>query len=164
MTALCAITVCFLFADQNLMAPNLSLIADSFGFDDQQRDDKLGADIAVGFFCIGGPIALIAGYYADVVNRCILFGIVVILGSIASGSCTFVQTYNQLYTARVLTGISIGGATPIVFSLLADLYPVSKRIKMAMYIGIAMAAGISFGQVLATHISPSLLDHSSCSS
>ena len=48
-------------------------------------DDKLGADIAVGFFLIGGPIALIAGYYADMVNRCILFGITVMLGSFASG-------------------------------------------------------------------------------
>ena len=70
------------------------------------------------------------------------------------GSCYFVQTYNQLYVARVLTGISIGGATPIVFSLLADLYPVSKRIKMAMMIGIAMAAGISFGQFMSGMIGP----------
>ena len=77
-----------------------------------------------------------------------------ILGSIASGSCFFVQTYNQLYTARVLTGVSIGGATPIVFSLLADLYTVSQRIKMAMYIGIAMAAGISFGQFMSGMIGP----------
>ena len=49
-------------------------------------DDKLGADIAVGFFLIGGPIALIAGYYADMVNRCVLFGITVMLGSFASGT------------------------------------------------------------------------------
>ena len=73
---------------------------------------------------------------------------------IHAGSCYFVQTYNQLYVARVLTGISIGGATPIVFSLLADLYPVSKRIKMAMMIGIAMAAGISFGQFMSGMIGP----------
>ena len=116
-TTLCAVTVLFLFADQNLMAPNLSLIAKDFDFDAQQRginiyeyiplnvddtissvhfhvyellfplDDKLGADIAVGFFLIGGPIALIAGYYADMVNRCVLFGITVMLGSFASGKC-----------------------------------------------------------------------------
>ena len=36
-TMLCSITVLFLFADQNLMAPNLSLIAKDFNFDAQQR-------------------------------------------------------------------------------------------------------------------------------
>ena len=30
----------FLFADQNLMAPNLSQIADDFGFNDFQKDIK----------------------------------------------------------------------------------------------------------------------------
>jgi hypothetical protein len=39
-TALICITVAFLFADQNLLAPNLTRIAHEFGFSDQQRDDK----------------------------------------------------------------------------------------------------------------------------
>ena len=60
-TVLLSITVVFLFADQNLLAPNLSMIADEFGFTNKEKDDKLGANIAVGFFIIGGPIALIAG-------------------------------------------------------------------------------------------------------
>ena len=32
------LTACMLYADQNLMAPNLTAIARDFGFDDQQRD------------------------------------------------------------------------------------------------------------------------------
>ena len=32
-----------LFGDQNIMAPNLTLIAKEFGMNNEQRDDKLGA-------------------------------------------------------------------------------------------------------------------------
>lgn len=41
--ALFSVTTILLFADQNLMAPNLSAIAKDFGFDEAQRDQKLGA-------------------------------------------------------------------------------------------------------------------------
>ena len=88
-TILLSTAVVFLFADQNLLAPNLSLIANEFHFNDQEKDEKLGANIALGFFIVGGPIALLAGYYADLVNRCILFGAILLLGAFASGKIIF---------------------------------------------------------------------------
>jgi hypothetical protein len=39
-----------LFADQNLMSPNLTAIAADFGFSDEERDKKLGGQIALAFF------------------------------------------------------------------------------------------------------------------
>lgn len=39
-TTLMCLTVAFLFADQNLLAPNLTRIAREFNFSDQMRDDK----------------------------------------------------------------------------------------------------------------------------
>ena len=42
---LLGIATFFLFADQNLMAPNLTMIAREFGFTDVERDQKLGGDI-----------------------------------------------------------------------------------------------------------------------
>ena len=39
-TTLMCLTVAFLFADQNLLAPNLTRIAREFKFSDQMRDDK----------------------------------------------------------------------------------------------------------------------------
>ena len=121
--ALLSLTTFFLFADQNLTSPNLSVIADEFGFDDIERDVKLGGNIALGFFVIGGLAALLVGVLADNVNRCILFSIIVCLGE-SSCVCTyFVTTYDQFYYCRILTGISIGGASPIMYSLLADFFP-----------------------------------------
>ena len=151
-TVLLSVTVVFLFADQNLLAPNLSMIANEFHFTDQEKDDKLGANIAVGFFLIGGPVALIAGYWADVVNRCLLFGVIVMLGAVASAATFFIQSYNQLLVARILTGISIGGATPIIFSLLADYYPGSKRVRVATLFGVAMSGGIGTSLCIYTNL------------
>lgn len=45
-------TVGFLFADQNLLAPNLSIIATEFNFNDIERDEKLGGNISFGFFVV----------------------------------------------------------------------------------------------------------------
>ena len=149
-----SLALIFLFADQNLMAPNLTQIGDYFGFDERETDTKLGSLIAVGFFCVGGPISVIAGYYADVMNRVHLFGLVTLFGSIASGSTYFVQTYGELYFVRVMTGISIGGAIPITLSLLADLYTTDLRIKAVMIVTVASNGGIAFGQLLAGLIGP----------
>ena len=149
-----SLALIFLFADQNLMAPNLTQIGDDFGFDERETDTKLGSLIAVGFFCVGGPISVLAGYYADVMDRVRLFGIVTLFGSVASGSTYFVQTYGELYFVRVMTGISIGGAIPIVLSLLADLYTTDLRIKAVMIVTLASGGGVAFGQLLAGLIGP----------
>jgi MFS family permease len=59
----------------------------------------------------------------------------------------WVRSYTELFICRVLTGISIGGAAPVIFSLLADYWPGSSRVKMNTLVGIAMSAGIAGGQV-----------------
>lgn len=55
------ITTILLFSDQNLLAPNLTAIATEFDFDELERDKKLGGDIAVAFFSIGGS-SIVCGW------------------------------------------------------------------------------------------------------
>lgn len=155
-TCMLCCTVFFLFADQNLLAPNLSAVADDFGFSDSERDEKLGGYIAFGFFIVGGPVALIVGYFTDIANRPMLFGIVVAFGESACFATYWVKNYAELFFCRVLTGISIGGATPIIFSMLGDLYPGESRIYVSTLIGVALSAGIAGGQLLAGLIGPAL--------
>lgn len=50
--ALFAASILFLFADQNLLAPNLTAVARDFGFDDAQRDIKLGGQVGVFPGCV----------------------------------------------------------------------------------------------------------------
>lgn len=124
-------------------------IAEEFGFDDDERDIKLGGMIALGFFFIGAPASYVIGWLADSMNRTPLFAATVFIGEIGCMMVYFVQTYQQLYVCRVLTGISIGGAMPIVFSVLGDLYPASKRSVVAAIVTTGSGIGMGIGQVIA---------------
>jgi MFS family permease len=152
--ALFSLTLFFLFADQNLLAPNLDQVADEFDMSDHERDRKLGGDIALGFFLVGAPVALLVGYMADIVKRNILFSLVVVFGSICALCTYWAKTYSELFACRILTGIGIGGATPIVFSVLGDLYPDTSRVYVATMVGIAQAAGIACGQFMSGMVGP----------
>ena len=57
---------------QNLMAPNLTAIAQEFGMSDKERDQKLGGEIAFAFFLVGAPAALAIGVATDRVTRFVL--------------------------------------------------------------------------------------------
>jgi MFS family permease len=141
-TGIICFTVAFLFADQNLLAPNLSIIADEFHFTDAQRDDLLGGKIAIGFFIVGGFISILAGYLTDVSNRIPLFSFIVFFGESACMLTYWTTTYWQLFICRVLTGISIGGATPIIFSIFGDLYSENERANVSTFVGLSMSLGV----------------------
>lgn len=130
------------------MAPNLSAIAKDLNISDSQKDEKLGGDIALGFFVLGAPAALLIGYLADSMNRCILLGVVIIFGESACLGTYWVTSYSQLFFCRVMTGISVGGATPVIYSLLGDYYSEESRIYVSTWVGIAVSAGIASGQLL----------------
>lgn len=144
------------FADQNLMAPNLTAIARDFGFDDAQRDRKLGGDIAVAFFLLGAPASFLIGTLGDspIVNRIHLFSATVCCGEGACIATFWVTTYVQLYVCRALTGLSVGGALPLVYSLLGDLFAGPDRHAAASSVGIGMGIGIAVGQGVAGFLGP----------
>ncbi|EED94687.1 hypothetical protein THAPSDRAFT_261312 [Thalassiosira pseudonana CCMP1335] len=147
------ITITILFSDMNLMAPNLSTIADEFGFDEDECDIKLGGLVALGFFFVGAPASFLIGWLADSINRSPLFAATVFIGEFGCLLVYFVQTYPQLYACRVLTGISIGGAIPIVFSVLGDLYPANQRAAIAAIVTTGTGLGTGIGQVIAGSLS-----------
>jgi len=144
----------FLFADQNLMAPNLTAIATEFGFDAVERDVKLGGDIALIFWMLGGAVALAVGVLTDRLPRKPLFVAILVVGEIPCFLTGFAETYEQLYWLRALTGIGIGGALPLAFSLLGDLFGVRSRGTAVAVISFAMGLGIALGQLIAGFVGP----------
>lgn len=148
------LTSTILYADLALMAPNLSAIAEEFGFDDDERDVRLGGVIALCFFLVGTPVALLIGWLADFCNRSPLYAITVFLGDAACLGTYFVSTYQQLVVTRTLTGISIGGALPVIFSVLGDLYPTTQRNAVAAIVTIGTGLGSGVGQALAGFLGP----------
>mmetsp|Transcript_27277 Transcript_27277/g.31774 ORF Transcript_27277/g.31774 Transcript_27277/m.31774 type:complete len:633 (+) Transcript_27277:132-2030(+) len=150
------ITTILLFADQNLLAPNLSAAAEEFGFDNDQRDKKLGGDIALAFFLLGAPASFLVGCGADTdsISRSFLFGLIVIIGEGACFCTFFTTTYAGLYVTRALTGFSVGGALPLLSSVLGDWFPPEERSAVMASVGIGTGIGIAFGQGIAGFMGP----------
>lgn len=139
----------FLFADQNLMGPNLSQIADEFGFNDIERDIKLGGEISLVFWLIGGFFTLFFGYFTDIASRKKLLIVSMLFGEIPCFLTGFVENYQQFFWLRALTGIGIGAIIPITYSLLADYFPSNMRSAATGYLGLVVGLGIGGGQLLA---------------
>lgn len=139
----------FLFADQNLMGPNLSQIAEEFGFNDLERDIKLGGEISLVFWLIGGFFTLFFGYFTDIASRKKLLIISMLFGEIPCFLTGFVENYQQFFWLRALTGIGIGAIIPITYSLLADYFPSNMRSTATGYLGLVVGLGIGGGQLLA---------------
>lgn len=152
--ALLGLTSFFLFADQNLMAPNLSLIADEFGFSDIEKDQKLGGNVAVWFWMLGGVVSIAVGYLTDRVNRRNLYAFTLIIGAIPCFLTGYARNYEELLICRALTGVGIGGAIPLLYSLIGDLYGAKERARATATIGLTMGLGIAAGQLLAGMLGP----------
>lgn len=60
----------------------------------------------------------------------------------------FVRHYWQLLVLRVLTGISVGGTLPLIYSLVGDLFDVKKRAPVAAAIQVATGIGLAAGQAI----------------
>ena len=138
----------FMFADQNLMGPNLTLIAEDFGMTDV-KDQYLGGLIPLVFWLLGGTVALFIGYCTDLMSRKNLFVLIVFIGEIPCLLSGFADTYTEFFIMRALTGIGIGGIIPLTYSLLGDYYAANERIKAVTLIGLASGLGIAVGQLTA---------------
>ncbi len=152
--ALFSITTLLLFADQNLMAPNLTAMAEEFGFDEEERDRKLGGDISLAFFLLGAPASMVIGCLTDSSDRSVVFAWTVFIGEGACLATYWVQTYRQLYFCRAITGFSVGGAVPLIYSVLGDLFAAEDRHAVSALVSFGTGAGIAVGQAVAGFLGP----------
>lgn len=142
----------FVYADSNLIAPNLTQMAREFKFDNQTRDEKLGGEIAFAFFLLGVPACVLIGILADKYSRVKLFAFAIFLGQGPNLFISVVKTYEQLLAIRALTGIAVGGALPLVFSLIGDLFPAHRRSHASALVGVCMSFGVGMGQGIAGYV------------
>lgn len=150
-----------LYADQNLLAPNLTAIGAEFGFSRAEIDQRLGADVNLMFWMLGGIVTLVVGYLTDradlgrTLPRTYLLFAVAFMGQAACLASGLVKTYDQLYWARALTGIGIGGSFPLMYSMIGDYYAKEQRASANAALGLASGLGIALGQLLAGMLGPS---------
>lgn len=139
----------FLFADQNLMAPNLKNIAKSLSIESQSDiDTYLGGVIPASFFILGGLVSLSMGYLSQKFPRKNLLIAAVILGEVPCFLTGFANTYNEFLIYRTLCGFGLGGVFPILFSIIGDYFTTKSRVIATGYVSLAMGLGISIGQLL----------------
>ena len=143
-------------SDQNLLAPHLSTVAHEFGMNDIQRDEKLGGELAMGLFLLGAPAALAIGACADRYPRKLLLVVILAVGGTASLGTALARSYSDLFWMRALTGVSLGSALPVTFSLVGDMYPPSQRTAASGRVGVAMSAGVGFGQAMSGFLGAAL--------
>eukprot|EP00980_Cylindrotheca_fusiformis_P025145 scaffold13202_cov126-Cylindrotheca_fusiformis.AAC.2 len=136
------------------MSPNLTAIADDFGFDKDERDRKLGGDISLAFFLLGAPASFAIGCLADRADRSLIFAWTVLIGEGACFLTYWAKTYEVLYVCRAITGFSVGGAVPLIYSILGDLFAAEDRHAVSAVVSFGVGAGVSVGQAIAGYIGP----------
>lgn len=147
-----------LHADQNLAAPNLSAIAEEFDLTPLEKDSKLGGQVQLGFFFVGGATSLALGPLADRLNRVNLLLAVVILGSVPCALIKYIPAggsgFLWYFLCRVLTGVSVGGSFPLLYSLCGDLAAPEQRGIVSAAMGVATSVGVASGQLLSGFLGP----------
>ena len=112
------VCLAFLFSVHNLIAPNLTAVSQSFKMNPNERDEYLGGALTLAFYGPGTVVALLFGFLTGgLVQRKTLYVIVICITAVACFCTTFVNSYSQLALTRAMTGIGVGGALPIIYSM-----------------------------------------------
>jgi predicted MFS family arabinose efflux permease len=130
-------------ADSQVMAPMLTHIEAEFGVDDA----AIGGMMAF-FTVIGAVVSLFWGYFADKASRKKLFVLSVAIGEIPCALTALATSWPMFFTLRMLTGIGVGAAYPLVFSILGDIYDEKERPMATAILATAFGLGNIAGPLL----------------
>lgn len=148
---LLGLAFCVLWTPNNIMAPNLTEMANDFGFvNNRDRDLYLGSYCALAQMVCSIPLAALIGLYTDICHSRKLLFVGTVLGSaLATLLTAHTKLYWQLWVCRWITGGFMAGSVPVAFSFLGDLFDVSERNAASSFLTAMMGLGIILGQVYA---------------
>ncbi|KAL7562287.1 hypothetical protein ACA910_014506 [Epithemia clementina (nom. ined.)] len=147
---------CAIWSPSNVMAPNLTEMAEFFHFDHAQRDLYLGSYCALATGVFSFPIGAGIGILADMVNRRYLFCLTMVGSALAALATGQAHNYPQFIAARLVNGGFMAGSVPVAFSFLGDLFAVEERNAASSGLTAMMGLGIILGQVYAGTVGPTL--------
>jgi predicted MFS family arabinose efflux permease len=137
---LLAIIMAILNSDANVMAPKLATIREEFGVSDSSIGLMKGL-----FTFLGALVSLFWGYFSDKTSRKRLFVAAVLIGELPCALTAFAYSYPLFFGLRILSGIGLGAAYPLVFSIIGDTFEAKERSKVTAVISVAIAAGTILG-------------------
>lgn len=137
-----------LFSTQNVLAPNLTAISQSFGFSDTERDEYIGGQLTMVFFLSGLVSGVTFGLVSAFLPR---FPCLVGLTALTGAGCLLaahLSSYGGLVFVRLLCGWGVGGSLPLMYSMLGDLIPAKDRTLGSAYVTTVCGFGIFLGQMI----------------
>jgi len=161
------LSLMWLYADQNLVAPLLTSMAvdrmiPGIRTDCSVTDPSriIDACATSEFYYYAGLVGMIPtlsgilttfiwGYLADKLSRRMLFAVAVLVGEVPCFLTGFARSYYELLVLRALTGIGINGAAPVARALVADIYPPDKRGKGYAVYNFSTGFGVLLGMLMA---------------
>jgi predicted MFS family arabinose efflux permease len=134
-------TTLFAFVDRQI----INLVAPSLQRDLGLSDMQLGIMQGLGLTLFASAAAYPIGWLSDRYGRRLILGCCIMLWSISTAACAFQSSFAGVFVAT--GGIAIGEAalSPVIFSMMPDLFPERQR-NTANFIFFAVALlGIAIG-------------------
>ncbi len=133
------------YMDRYVLAAIEPLLSADLLKDDPNAGSKMGA-LATGFLVAYMVSAPIFGMIADRWRRWGIVGLGVLLWSLATAGCGLASGFVMLAMMRLCVGVGEGGFGPVAPTLIADLFPVSRRgLAMSIfYIAIPVGSAIGY--------------------
>ncbi len=142
---------------QNLMAPNLTAIAEAYNITNEvEKDAKMGGQLATAFFVFSMPLFLTVGFYTDRWDRRKLLIGVTVANAASTLLTALSSSYAQLFLLRVVSGGTVMSILPVAYSVLGDLFPPKTRGSMSTALIVAMGAGMIIGQLMSGLLGPTV--------
>jgi len=145
----CLLALGFMYSVHNLLAPNMSSIAKVFHFNRVERDEYIGGELSLFFYLPGVVSSLVAGVLCGICCRRTLLAVICVMTAASCLLTAWTQSFQQLAWSRALTGCGIGGALPIIYSMVGDWFPAGKRSSAASYVAASTGVGVFLGQCIA---------------
>ncbi|MCB1156122.1 MAG: MFS transporter [Leptospiraceae bacterium] len=141
---LMAVNIIFLTADNNIISAVLKQIEIEYKVDSGQ----IGL-MSLFFSVLGAAVSLVFGYLSDKVNRKKLFAISVLLAEVPCLLSAYAPDFQTFYVLRILTGLGVGAAFPIVFSMIGDFFDKNQRTLAAAILTTCWGIGGILGILVA---------------
>lgn len=141
--AIIALVMVVLNFDTNVMAATLGTIEAEFGI----TDSSIGIMMLL-FTIIGAAVSLFWGYFADKASRKLLFFLAIVIGELPCALTALAPNYPIFFALRILSGIGLGAAFPLVFSIIGDVFDYKSRPMATGVISVAIAVGNIGGYLL----------------
>ena len=138
----------FNYIDRYLLSAVEPLVRDElFGKDHPDAKFLMGL-LAPAFLVTYMVAAPVFGRLGDRYRRWLIVALGVALWSLATGGTGLATTFGALFLMRVLVGVGEAAWGPIAPTIIADMYPASKRGWVLSWFYIAIPVGAALGVVL----------------